>query len=118
MEGDDMNKDIERLDKRIDKLKDIFFKTAILLMMLIFLVSFLFFSLSAFKKTRIITERYTEYRYPTDFPLNAKITCEDGYKVERYQWLNHQTIYGCLEIINGKCSGEGKICLIERTVVE
>jgi len=69
------------------------------------------------KKDCYITERtekieFGRYSLPRDFELSAEILCEDGLDIEKYKYLEKQTIFNCLDLIDGHCSGENKICMV------
>jgi hypothetical protein len=50
------------------------------------------------------------------YPYNTQILCEEGVDVIGYTALNNKVIYGCLTLINGHCSGEGKSCIIKQKI--
>jgi hypothetical protein len=50
------------------------------------------------------------------FVGNADVLCENGVHVSDYGFFNkQQTIYGCLEVKERRCAGDGKICIIKTT---
>jgi len=49
------------------------------------------------------------FQLPTDTP----IICQDGVNIIEYPYSKQKTIYACLNLVEGKCSGEGKTCLIQ-----
>jgi len=50
-----------------------------------------------------------------EYPISSNILCEEGVSVQRLTGLKKIIIYGCLNLNNNVCSGEGKICLIKTT---
>jgi len=48
------------------------------------------------------------------FPYETEILCEDGVYIGEWENLNSKSIFGCMDLVNGECSGYNKVCLIKK----
>lgn len=92
-------------------------KTNILLIIIGIMIGIMAIYIILFVPRRICTFEESTEKWIVDsvrdFPLDSEIMCEDGVEIEKYLSLNEKTIYDCLSLVNNKCSGFGKTCLIK-----
>ncbi|MEK6883635.1 MAG: hypothetical protein AABY22_28665 [Nanoarchaeota archaeon] len=46
-----------------------------------------------------------------DLPINKEIYCDKGVDIREYG--SHKVVYICLELVDGRCSGNGKYCFVK-----
>jgi len=87
----------------------------ILAILLLASIAFMYDRIFNFEK-QVNIEKYIGDGSVKSIDYNSEVICEEGNVVEKYTGARVQNIYSCLKLIDGKCSGDGKICLIKNTI--